>query len=128
MMRFADELADLDDFRFPKKGEIRPAELNMARQLIASLESTWDPSKYTDEYKENLMRVIRAKTKGTSPKLIVEDHGPKQAEVVDLMARLRASLEGRKGAGTSRAAAKGSAKKHAASKGRKTVRKPRRVA
>src|SRR4029079_18087862 len=55
MMRFADELADLGDFRFPHKGDIRAAELKMARQLIASLESKWDPEKYTDEYKENLM-------------------------------------------------------------------------
>ena len=96
MMRFADELADLDEFQFPRKGEIRPAELNMARQLIASLESDWEPGKYTDEYKENLMRVIKAKMKGKAPRLVSEDHGPKQADVVDLMARLRASLEGKK--------------------------------
>src|SRR5215813_15496680 len=38
MMRFSDELADLGDFRFPPKRDIRPAELRMARQLIASLE------------------------------------------------------------------------------------------
>jgi len=99
MMRFSDELADLGDFQFPKKGEIRSAELNMARQLIGSLESDWDPEKYTDEYKENLMRVINAKVKGKAPKLVAADHGPKQAEVVDLMARLRASLEGKKAAG-----------------------------
>jgi len=111
MMRFADELADLSDFRFPHKTDIRPAELKMARQLIGNLESEWDPEKYTDEYKENLMRVINAKMKGKAPKLIAADHGPKGAEVVDLMARLRASLEG-----------KGSKKKPAASKGRKGKR------
>ena len=96
MMRFADELADLSEFHFPKKGDIRAAELNMAKQLIASFDSTWDPEKYSDEYKENLMRVINAKMKGKSPRLVAADHGPKQAEVVDLMARLRASLEGTK--------------------------------
>jgi len=113
MMRFADELADLGEFRFPKKEEIRPAELNMARQLISSLESDWDPEKYTDEYKENLLRLINAKMKGKAPKLIAEDHGPKRAEVVDLMARLRASLEGTK----VRAAKKtGSGRRAAASK------------
>src|SRR3954466_2511715 len=36
MMRFADELADLSDFRFPHKTDIRAAELKMARQLIGS--------------------------------------------------------------------------------------------
>jgi DNA end-binding protein Ku len=112
MMRFADELADLEDFRFPKKtADIRPAELKMARQLIDNLAAGWDPEKYTDEYKENLMRVINAKMKGKKPKLVGDDHTPKQAEVVDLMARLRASLEGKK--------KPGSPKKPAASKGRK---------
>jgi DNA end-binding protein Ku len=120
MMRFSDELADLADFRFPATGTIRPAEMKMARQLIASLESKWDPEKYTDEYKENLMRVIRAKMKGKTPKLVAEDHGPKRAEVVDLMARLRASLEGAK--------ASGSGRTRTASKKRKTARKSRRVA
>jgi DNA end-binding protein Ku len=99
MMRFADELADLDEFRFPKKADIRAGELHMARQLIASLESKWDPKRYTDEYKTNLMRVIEAKVKGKAPKLIAEDRGPKQANVVDLMARLRASLEGKQASG-----------------------------
>src|SRR5262245_15205526 len=37
MMRFADELADLSDFKFPKAEGIRPAELKMAMQLIDSL-------------------------------------------------------------------------------------------
>src|SRR5262245_3342585 len=37
MMRFADELADLGDFRFPQKTDIRAAELKMARQLIGNL-------------------------------------------------------------------------------------------
>jgi DNA end-binding protein Ku len=120
MMRFADELADLAEFRFPAKGDIRPPELKMARQLIDNLAADWEPEKYTDEYKTNLMRVINAKMKGKTPKLVGDDHTPKQAEVVDLMARLRASLEGKKTAG--------SAKKPAASKGRKAARGRRRVA
>ena len=128
MMRFADELADLGDFTFPRKADIRPAELKMAPQLIENLVAEWDPEKYTDEYKENLMRVINAKMKGKKPKLVDEDHTPKQAEVVDLMARLRASLEGKKGGGRSRAEPGGSARKPAASKGRKTARGRKRVA
>jgi DNA end-binding protein Ku len=99
MMRFADELADLGDFSFPKAGDIRPAELRMARQLVESLSAKWEPGKYTDEYRDNLMRVIKGKLKGKTPRL-KERELPKQADVIDLMARLRASLEGggRKGA------------------------------
>jgi DNA end-binding protein Ku len=102
MMRFADELADLKDFRFPKAEGIRPAELNMARQLIDSLSAKWNPEKYTDEYRDNLMKVIQAKLKGRKPRL-QERETPQSADVVDLMARLRASLEA-KGAPRAKAA------------------------
>ena len=98
MMRFADELAELGDFRFPKAEGIRQPEMKMALQLIGSLASTWDPEKYTDEYKENLMKVIQAKLKGRKPKL-QERETPQSADVVDLMARLRASLEGKRPSG-----------------------------
>jgi DNA end-binding protein Ku len=120
MMRFSDELADLKEFNFPQKADVRPGELKMAEQLIGNLVSDWKPDKYTDEYKENLLRVINAKLKGKKPKLIDLDTTPKQAEVVDLMARLRASLEGKKKVG--------SGKKPAASKSRKVTRAKKRVA
>jgi DNA end-binding protein Ku len=76
----------------------------MARQLVDSLASEWNPDKYTDEYRDNLMRRINAKIKGRAPKLREMETTPQGAEVVDLMARLRASLEGRKAshAGTTR--------------------------
>ena len=94
MMRFADELADLEDFRFPKAEGIRPQELKMAMQLIDNLSAKWDPEKYTDEYRDNLMKVIKAKLKGRQPRL--QSKEPSQsADVVDLMTRLRASLEGK---------------------------------
>jgi DNA end-binding protein Ku len=120
MMRFADELADLADFRFPKAEGIRAPELKMAKQLIDSLSSEWNPEKYTDEYRDNLMKVIQAKLKGKTPKL-QERETARSADVVDLMARLRASLEGKKG---TPAKARPAAKSHAKS-GR---RKPRHAA
>ncbi len=112
MMRFADELADLDDFRFPTSEGIRQAELKMARQLVENLSAKWEPEKYTDEYVQNLLRVIQAKLKGRKPKLI-DRETPRGAEVVDLMERLRASLE-RKNEGAS-------AKKSRAPRGRPTA-------
>jgi DNA end-binding protein Ku len=96
MMRFADELADLGEFRFPKAEGIRPAELKMALQLIDNLAGKWEPEKYTDEYTNNLLKIIQAKVKGRKPKL-EERETPHGGDVVDLMARLRASLEGKGG-------------------------------
>src|SRR5919198_4046540 len=101
MMRFADELADLAEFRFPKAEGLSQPEMKMALQLIDSLASTWDPEKYTDEYKENLMKVIQAKMKGRKPRL-QERETPQSADVVDLMARLRASLESKGGAASAK--------------------------
>jgi DNA end-binding protein Ku len=112
MMRFGDELAALDEFRFPKAHDIRPAELKMAMQLIDSLSAEWNPEKYTDEYRDNLMKVIQAKLKGRRPAL-QERETAQSADVIDLMARLRASLEGKegkKGAAKPRAATKKTAK------------------
>ena len=65
----------------------------MAKQLVESLSAKWEPEKYTDEYRDNLMRIIKGKLKGKTPRL-KERETPQQAEVIDLMARLRASLEG----------------------------------
>ena len=83
--------------------------MNMALQLIDSLSAKWEPEKYTDEYRDNLMRVIQAKLKGKKPRL-TERETPQQAEVVDLMERLRASLEG-KGGGKAAATRKTAARK-----------------
>lgn len=116
MMRFADELADLGDFRFPKAEGIRPGELKMARQLIDSFSAKWNPEKYTDEYRDNLMKVIQSKLKGRKPRL-QERETPHSADVVDLMARLRASLEG-KGAARGRTASASRGKKKTAARKR----------
>lgn len=91
VMRFADELVDVDDFAFPSSEHARKAELDMAKALVNSLAADWDPSKYTDQYRENLMRIIRSKAKGKEVELEPTTE-PHQAEVVDLMERLRRSL------------------------------------
>src|SRR6478672_1405590 len=64
MMRFADELADPKTLGFPDSSGIRKAELDMAKALVNSLAADWDPEKYTDEYVDNLMRIIKGKVKG----------------------------------------------------------------
>lgn len=96
MMRFCDEMVDSARFQFPKAQEARPQELKIAKLLIENLTARWSPEKYTDDYRTNLMRIIQAKLKGKKPKLEREQVEPKQADVVDLMSRLRRSLGGEK--------------------------------
>jgi DNA end-binding protein Ku len=63
----------------------------MAKALVQNLATDWKPEKYTDEYRDNLMRIIQAKAKGK--KITLEAAAePRQAEVIDLMERLRRSL------------------------------------
>jgi DNA end-binding protein Ku len=91
IMRFADELVDAKQFDFPSIETVRKPELDMAKALVNSLAADWDPSKYTDQYRENLLRIIQGKVKGKEVALEPTTE-PRQAEVVDLMERLRRSL------------------------------------
>jgi DNA end-binding protein Ku len=97
-MRFSDELAKTDDFSFPSAAGIRKPELEMAKALVKSLDAEWEPAKYTDQYHDNLMRVVQAKVKGKHVEVEAEET-PRRADVVDLMERLRKSLGQAKAAG-----------------------------
>src|SRR5262249_11638935 len=114
VMRFADELINVEQFDFPSAQGVRKAELDMAKALVNSLAADWDPSKYTDQYRENLMRIIQGKMKGKEVTLEPTAE-PRQAEVVDLMERLRRSLaqtgKGATGAKPSAAKTRGGAKR-----------------
>jgi len=93
IMRFANELVDTSEFSFPGTDAIREQEMAMATQLVENLAETFDPEKYTDDYRANLMKLIRAKMKGkkvTAAEPLPDDEDSK---VLDLMARLQASLE-----------------------------------
>jgi DNA end-binding protein Ku len=92
-MRFAHQLVDVDDLSFPSSDIVRPQEMEMAEQLVSNLAEPFDPTKYTDEYRTNLMRIIKAKMKGTKAKLEEPDEMSGDPQVIDLMSRLRESLE-----------------------------------
>lgn len=103
ILRYADELVDTAPLEFPASDKVRKAELDMAKMLIENLAAEWDPSKYTDEYRDNLMKLIRARMKGERPRL-PEAEEPPEGKVVDLMERLRQSLETRSGRPAARSA------------------------
>jgi len=115
MMRFADELVDTKPFEFPSTQGIRKPELEMAKALVENLAAEWDPSKYTDEYRDNLMKVIKAKMKGKTFEVEAEAE-PRDTKVVDLMERLRQSLAQSGGKPRSAGTAKRGVKKAAAKK------------
>jgi DNA end-binding protein Ku len=99
VMRFGTELVPATEFTFPSAKEVKPQELSMAEQLVAQYSTAFDPTKYTDEYRAYIMRLIDDKLKGKEIST-EETAEPEGTPVLDLMARLRESLEqGRKRGG-----------------------------
>jgi DNA end-binding protein Ku len=92
-MIFHDEVVpadDLDDVPSAKDLKTSDRELKMAQQLIDSLSSDFEPSKYHDEYREKVLELIEAKADGQEIAIQPTDEEPQ--EVPDLMAALEASL------------------------------------
>jgi DNA end-binding protein Ku len=113
-----------DEVRTPDFGfldediEVRPQELAMAGSLIETLAGEFDPSQYSDSYREALQAVIDAKVEGREV-VQPEEAQPTSGTVVDLMAALRASVEAaKKGAsgGAENKPAKSAPAKQAAAK------------
>ncbi len=92
-MIFHDEVVpadDLDDVPSAKDLKTSDRELKMAQQLIDSLSSDFEPSKYHDEYREKVLELIEAKADGQEIAIQPTEEEPQQ--VPDLMAALEASL------------------------------------
>lgn len=98
-MRFADEVVPQKDIdALPGKGaKPEPKELKLASQIIGSLATEWDPTRYHDTYTEELKSLIEAKAKGKT--IVVEEEAPATDNVLDLMQALEASLEAAKKGG-----------------------------
>ncbi|TDX86721.1 Ku protein [Epilithonimonas xixisoli] len=93
-MRYPEEMRSYEDLKIPTGKAPKPDELKMAESLIKSLATTFDPLKYKDTYNADLLKIIKQKAKGKKVKL-VEEKEPK-GKTTDLMAMLKASLEGKK--------------------------------
>jgi DNA end-binding protein Ku len=90
-MIFADEVVPADDLDdLPEAGSTSDRELAMAQQLIESLSSEFEPSKYRDEYREKVLDLVERKAAGEE--IAVQAEAPKPKAVPDLMAALEASL------------------------------------
>lgn len=94
-MRFADEIRATGAIKLPKQPKLSKQELDLAHQLIAQLTKPFDPEEYKDTYQEELERIIEEKAAGKKP---TAAPAPRKAEVKDLMAALKKSLDqGKKG-------------------------------
>ncbi len=88
-MYYEDEVRKVEEFR-TDTALVKDKELELATTLITSLAAEFEPAKYKDSYRENLMAMIQAKVQG---KQVVEAPAAQQlAPVIDIMEALKASL------------------------------------
>jgi DNA end-binding protein Ku len=116
-MYFADEIRKPESV--DSGGKLRSAEVEMARSLVDNLSDSFDPEKYDDTYRKELLDLLREKAE--TGEISAPDEEPEEAEVVDLMSALRESVErtkrqqadGRRSSGSKR---KSSSRRRAAKK------------
>jgi DNA end-binding protein Ku len=92
-MIFHDEVVSpdvLDELPEAEERNVTDRELKMARQLVDSLTSEFDPTRYRDEYREKVLDLIERKAAGEE--IVLQPEAPAPAKVPDLMAALEASL------------------------------------
>jgi DNA end-binding protein Ku len=92
-MNFHDEVVpaeDLDELVAAAEAEASDREVGMAKQLIDSLTTAFEPQRYHDEYREKVLELIERKAQGEE--IAVQPEAPAPARVPDLMAALEASL------------------------------------
>ena len=87
-MFYADEIKELQ--KQYTKPQVSDQELNMAKTLINSMDTPFDPAKYKDEYQEKLRELIETKISG---KEVVATEPDNVGKVIDLMDALKASVE-----------------------------------
>jgi DNA end-binding protein Ku len=98
-LSYADEVidpAEIDELQGLDEIDVSDREVRMAESLVDSLSATFEPEKYRDEYREQVLDLIRMKAAGeefTVPEAVAE-----KPKVVDLMAALEASVRAAKDA------------------------------
>jgi DNA end-binding protein Ku len=124
-MRFHDEVVAPADIEAIPTGRsaprAQPAEVKMASQIIDSMSREWDPKRYEDTYRVQVLDFLKKKAAGEE--IVVEEEPEEQSQVTDLMAALEASLQAAKKTGSRRSSASSSARKSPSSAKRSTAAK-----
>ena len=97
LLRFPNELRGTDELELPSEDledlGVTDSELKMADRLVDDMAAEWDPENYSDDYREDLLRVIHEKAE-TGKVQAAEVPEEEEEEVVDVMELLKRSLEG----------------------------------
>jgi DNA end-binding protein Ku len=102
-LRFAEELRPASELDLPpaaaRAAKISAAELAMATRLIGEMTDDWKPERFKDSYRQDLMRRIREKIRKRQTHVLTPaaepEEQPRSAEIIDLTAILKKSLQSR---------------------------------
>ncbi len=111
-LAYADEVidpADIEELNGLDAVEVNDKEVAMAESLVESLAADFEPEKYRDEYRDEVMALIQMKADGEE--FEVPEAAAEKPKVVDIMAALEASVAAAKDARTRHPAKKSAAKK-----------------
>jgi DNA end-binding protein Ku len=106
LLRYAHEIRPVEQIEVPAArgsgGGVSPREVQMAEQLIDGMTEKWDPARFRDEYRDDVMALVKKKIRSNQTHTIVEPDESEEAsaprrDVVDLMPLLKESLEKRRG-------------------------------
>lgn len=103
LLHFAHDVKELNELDTMKNelpvSKTIGKEIEMAEKLIEDMTSRWNPEAYEDTYREDIMKMVKAKVKAGKATEISEDFEEKEdaqaSKVLDLMPLLRQSLEGK---------------------------------
>ena len=102
-LRYPDEMRDASGLDLPSEGlkgaGVTPKEAELAKRLIEDMTEKWKPGEFKNTYHQDLMRRIKEKIKNGETRTITEPEAEepaekRSAEVIDLAAMLKKSLEG----------------------------------
>ena len=101
ILRYPHEIRGVDDLELPgdelEKMGVTDREVKMAEMLIDGMTAEWDPSKYHDTYRDDLMALIHQKIESGQTEVLDESPAPEvDAEpkgVIDIMSLLKKSVE-----------------------------------
>jgi DNA end-binding protein Ku len=100
ILRYPHEIRGTDDLDVPaedlEKLQVSDRELEMAQMLIDGMTGSWDPAKYHDSYRDDLMAMIQRRVESGNTEVIDETPVPDiepRTDVIDIMSLLKKSVE-----------------------------------
>lgn len=91
-MYYPNEIRRVAEYGRPNGLELKAQERKLAQQLVESLATDFEPSKYRDQFQEQAKALIQAKREGRE---VASAPQPQLAPVIDLMEALKKSLADR---------------------------------